>query len=57
LPGDTEETISARIRRQEHRLYPMVVRWFGEGRVVETGRGIEVKGVPPAATLLFSAEP
>lgn len=57
LPDDTEETLSARIRRQEHRLYPMVVGWFGEGRVVETSRGIEIKGVPPAATLLFSAEP
>jgi phosphoribosylglycinamide formyltransferase-1 len=57
LPDDTEETLSARIRRQEHRLYPTVVRWFGEGRVVATSRGVEVKGVPPAATLLFSAEP
>lgn len=57
LPDDTEETLSARIRRQEHRLYPTVVRWFGEGRVLETSRGVEVKGVSPAATLLFSAEP
>jgi phosphoribosylglycinamide formyltransferase-1 len=57
LPNDTEETLSARILRQEHRLYPMVVRWFAEGRVVETSRGVEVKDVPAGATLLFSAEP
>ncbi|WIM14195.1 phosphoribosylglycinamide formyltransferase [Enhydrobacter sp.] len=57
LPNDTEETLSARILRQEHRLYPMVVRWFAEGRIVETSRGVEVKDVPAGATLLFSAEP
>jgi phosphoribosylglycinamide formyltransferase 1 len=57
LPHDTEEALSARILRQEHRVYPMVVRWFAEGRVIETSHGIEVKGVPPGATLLFSAEP
>ena len=57
LSNDTEETLSARILRQEHRLYPMVVRWFAEGRIVETGKGVEVKGVPAGATLLFSAEP
>lgn len=59
LQDDTEETLTARILRQEHRLYPMVVRWFGEGRVVAGGNGgkVAVKGVPPGATLLFSAEP
>ena len=33
LAGDTAETLSARILRQEHRLYPLVVRWFAEGRI------------------------
>ena len=33
LAGDTAETLAARILRQEHRLYPLVVRWFAEGRV------------------------
>ncbi len=57
LPNDTEETLSARILRQEHRLYPMVVRWLAEDRIVEAGEGIEVKDVPTGGTLLFSAEP
>lgn len=59
LQDDTEETLTARILRQEHRLYPMVVRWFGEGRVVagENGGKVAVNGVSPGATLLFSAEP
>lgn len=56
LPGDTEETLAARILRQEHRLYPLVVRWFGEGRITINGERIEVRGVACDATLLFSRE-
>jgi phosphoribosylglycinamide formyltransferase-1 len=57
LAGDTKETLTARILRQEHRLYPLVVRWFGEGRIGETGGKVAVKGVAPGSTLLFSDEP
>ncbi|WP_428681858.1 phosphoribosylglycinamide formyltransferase [Reyranella sp.] len=56
LAGDTEETLSARILRQEHRLYPLVVRWFGEGRIAIDGDRITVAGVACDATLLFSRE-
>ncbi|MGV8986879.1 MAG: phosphoribosylglycinamide formyltransferase [Cypionkella sp.] len=31
LPGDTEETLAARVLIQEHRLYPAVLRRFAEG--------------------------
>jgi phosphoribosylglycinamide formyltransferase-1 len=57
LAGDTEETLSARILRQEHRLYPLVVRWFAEGRIVLAEGRATVRDVPPGATLLFSPEP
>ena len=57
LAGDTPERLAARILRQEHRLYPLVVRWFGEGRIALTDGRVEVRGVGPGATLLFSAEP
>ena len=57
LAGDTADRLATRILRQEHRLYPMVVRWFGEGRIAVTGDRVEVKGVAPGATLLFSPEP
>jgi len=56
LPGDTEEMLAARILRQEHRLYPLVVRWFGEGRVAIDGNKVEVRGIACDATLLFSPE-
>ncbi len=39
LAHDTHDTLAARILRQEHRLYPLVVRWFAQDRVrVEDGR-------------------
>ncbi len=28
LPGDTAETLAARVLVQEHRIYPMALRWF-----------------------------
>ncbi len=31
LPGDTPDTLAARVLQQEHRLYPMVLRRFAEG--------------------------
>jgi len=57
LAGDTADRLAARILRQEHQLYPLVVRWFGEGRIALAAGRVEVKGVSPGATLLFSPEP
>jgi phosphoribosylglycinamide formyltransferase 1 len=57
LQGDTAETLADRILRQEHRLYPLVVRWFAEGRIGIEGGRVAVKGLAPDATLLFSAGP
>lgn len=39
LPGDTVEALSDRILQQEHRIYPMTLRWFADGLArVENGR-------------------
>ena len=57
LAGDSEATLAARILRQEHRLYPMVVRWFAEGRLSLAEGRVMVEGVRPDATLLFSPDP
>jgi len=43
LPSDTEETLSARILAEEHRLYPAAVRLFAEGRLEVVGRRVSVK--------------
>ncbi|WP_157271827.1 phosphoribosylglycinamide formyltransferase [Azohydromonas aeria] len=38
LPGDDEAALAGRVLRQEHRMYPMAVRWFVEGQLrVEGG--------------------
>jgi phosphoribosylglycinamide formyltransferase-1 len=54
LAGDDADKLAARILRQEHRLYPEVVRWFAEGRISLIDGHVSVKD---AATLLFSSEP
>jgi len=38
--GDTEETLSARILKQEHRIYPEAVRLFCAGRLKVEGRRV-----------------
>jgi phosphoribosylglycinamide formyltransferase 1 len=41
-PHDTEETLSVRILKEEHRLYPAAVRLFAEGRLEIVGRRVIV---------------
>ena len=43
-PDDTEDTLSARILAEEHRLYPEAVRLFAEGRLAVVGRRVVVRG-------------
>jgi phosphoribosylglycinamide formyltransferase-1 len=33
MPDDTEDSLAARVLRQEHHIYPQAVRWFIEGRL------------------------
>jgi phosphoribosylglycinamide formyltransferase-1 len=42
-PGDTEDTLAARILAEEHRLYPEAVRLFAEGRLRIVGRRVMVQ--------------
>jgi phosphoribosylglycinamide formyltransferase-1 len=44
LPGDTEETLAARVLEQEHLLYPKAIRWFLDGDLVIEGDRVRVKG-------------
>lgn len=43
-PGDTEETLAARVLRQEHRIYPLALRWCIEDRLVVDNGLVRVKG-------------
>jgi phosphoribosylglycinamide formyltransferase-1 len=42
MEGDDEETLSARILKQEHQLYPEVVRLFSEGKIKVQGRTVSI---------------
>jgi phosphoribosylglycinamide formyltransferase-1 len=42
--SDTEETLAARVLRQEHVIYPRAVRWFLDGRLVIEGDKVRVNG-------------
>ena len=42
---DTEETLAARILKEEHRIYPMAIRLFLEGRLTVEGRKVVTKDV------------
>jgi phosphoribosylglycinamide formyltransferase-1 len=56
--GDTEDTLAARVLVQEHRIYPLAVRWFCEGRVrlAHDGR-VELDRVADATGALLSPAP
>ena len=44
LPDDDEARLAARILAAEHRLYPLAVRLYAEGRLTIVGERVEVAG-------------
>jgi phosphoribosylglycinamide formyltransferase-1 len=46
LPGDDEAALAARILAEEHRIYPLAVRWVAEKRVTVEGRTVRVASEP-----------
>ncbi|GEK10394.1 phosphoribosylglycinamide formyltransferase [Pseudoalteromonas sp. SCSIO 43201] len=53
LPGDTAESLAQRVHKQEHILYPLVVKWFSEQRLtmeaeyaVFDNKTLPVQGAP-----------
>ncbi len=42
LPGDTEETLAARILAEEHRIFPETLRLWAEGRLILEGRRVRI---------------
>jgi phosphoribosylglycinamide formyltransferase-1 len=57
-PDDSEESLSARILAQEHRIYPQAIQLFAEGRLEVRGRTVIVRNETRSpATTLRSPEP
>ena len=54
MPDDTEETLAARVLRQEHRIYPEAVRWFMEDRLKLSDNSVEVSDADFDDSVLYS---
>jgi phosphoribosylglycinamide formyltransferase-1 len=52
LPGDTEDALAARVLRQEHRIYPLALRWIAEDRLVIENGIVRVEGQDASQTVL-----
>lgn len=50
LPGDTAEALAARVLTEEHRIYPLAIRWFAEGRLTTNEGKVLVDGQPVLAS-------
>lgn len=48
--GDTEERLAKRVLAQEHRIYPLAVRWFAEGKLELKGNQVWCAGRPVPAS-------
>ncbi|MBA1147041.1 phosphoribosylglycinamide formyltransferase [Ectothiorhodospiraceae bacterium WFHF3C12] len=55
-PDDTAETLAKRVQAQEHRIYPLAVRWIAEGRARMRDRELVFDGQPRATPPAITAE-
>jgi phosphoribosylglycinamide formyltransferase-1 len=53
LPGDTAETLAARVHMQEHIIYPLVVEWYAKGRLRMRDRGIVFDDTDLALPMIY----
>ena len=55
-PGDTEETLSARVQQLEHIIYPRAVGWFATGRLGWKDGTALLDGQPLAEPVIEDAQ-
>jgi len=46
LDGDDADTLAARVLAREHRILPLAIRWFAEGRLSIEGERVLLDGKP-----------
>ena len=46
-PGDTAERLAARVLREEHRIYPLALRWLLDGLLERDSERVTVRGGVP----------
>jgi phosphoribosylglycinamide formyltransferase-1 len=42
LDGDTEDTLAARILKEEHKIYPLAIQSFADGKIEICGRKVRI---------------
>jgi phosphoribosylglycinamide formyltransferase-1 len=55
-PSDTETRLAARVLEQEHRIYPLAVRWIAEGRVKTENEIVTVAGATATSNVTVNPE-
>ena len=58
LVNDSADSLAQRVHSQEHRIYPLAVRWFAEGRVRlhEQGASLDGQLLPASGHVLHYAD-
>ena len=58
VPGDTPETLAARVQQHEHVLYPRVMNWFAAGRLrlIEGRAQLDQENIGPGGLRLDQTE-
>jgi phosphoribosylglycinamide formyltransferase-1 len=58
LPQDSAASLAQRVQAQEHRIYPLAVRWFAEGRLRLDPNGAHLDGrlLPATGYIIDSKE-
>jgi len=56
LPGDDEDTLAARVLREEHVIYPRCVGWFAAGRLALRDGAVWLDGRPLDAPVRLGNE-
>jgi phosphoribosylglycinamide formyltransferase-1 len=56
LPGDDEDTLAARVLREEHVIYPRCVGWFAAGRLALRDGTVWLDGRPLDAPVMLGNE-
>ena len=54
LDGDDEQTLAARVLAQEHRIFPLAVRWFAEDRLRLVGGRVVLDAPQESAAVLMA---
>lgn len=56
LPGDDEDTLAARVLREEHVIYPQCVGWFAAGRLALRDGTVWLDGKPLRTPVMLGKE-